>query len=237
MSDLTKKEHNAMNSVSQYTQMIEKIDLSELPAIIDSQVEQIEILGDKIEKALSAADAAKAKTDEAHEVPVRRGHRKEAIKKLQEAGKKSAEAIGETAEALKVSFDYEKQLGEISKFLLAIASCSVVHTEQAIKKINDAIQNRAANKPLNETAKERLQQIVIQMKAQGETIKRMEEKDAQDEEQNRQIKKMVADDDRQDALIADLQNQICDLKKWKIVTLVISGVAVLLTLLNIVGVL
>ena len=47
-----------MNSVSRYTQMIEKIDLSELPAIIDSQVEQIEMLGDKIEKALSAADEA-----------------------------------------------------------------------------------------------------------------------------------------------------------------------------------
>ena len=236
MSDLVVKEQEIMDSLGDYSQLIERINISELPTIIEEQVKKIEELGEKIETALSTAEEAKSVAEKTQEMEVKWGQRKKVIRELQKSGKKSAEAIGETVGALKVSFEHEKQLAEISKFLLAIAACSAAHTEQAIEEINNAIQNRAAGKPLNNTAKERLQEIVNQMKAQGETIKRMEEKEAQDEEQNKQIREMAEDDDRQDALIVELQNKIQSLEKWKIATFVISALALALTLLQIFGI-
>ena len=236
MSDLVVKEQEIMDSLGDYSQLIERINISELPTIIEEQVKKIEELGEKIETALSTAEEAKSVAEKTQEMEVKWGQRKKVIRELQKSGTKSAEAIGETVGALKVSFEHEKQLAEISKFLLAIAACSAAHTEQAIEEINNAIQNRAAGKPLNNTAKERLQEIVNQMKAQGETIKRMEEKEAQDEEQNKQIREMAEDDDRQDALIGELQNKIQSLEKWKIATFVISALALALTLLQIFGI-
>lgn len=242
MSDVVTKEQELVENVGQYANLIEKIDLSELPNIIDSQVERIEILGDKIKDAMDAAEAAKNVADEAEKIPAKIGHRRKAIKKLQEVGQRSAEAIGETVDAVKLSFEYERQLGEISKFLLAIAACSAVHTDRAIERINSAIQNRPANKPLNDVARERLQQIIDQMTVQGDTIKKqealaqeMKEKDAKDEEQTKQIKEMAEDDDRQDALIEDLQKKIDYLEKWRIVTLILSGSALLLAVLQMFG--
>lgn len=241
MSDIATKEQQLVESVGQYAHMVEQVNLSELPNIIDSQVEKIEALGAKIEDALIAAEEAKQIADKAE--PVKWGHKKKAIEDLQESGKKSAEAIGETVDALKLTFEHERQLGEVSKLLLAIAACSAVHTDQAIERINNAIQNRPANKPLNDVAKERLQQIIDQMKVQGDTIKKqealeqeMKEKDAKDKEQSKQIREMAEDDDRQDALIGELQKKIADLEKWRIVTLILSGSALLLAVLQILGV-
>lgn len=241
MSDIVTKEQELVESVGQYAHLIEQINLSELPSIIDSQVEKIEALGAKIEDALIAAEEAKQVADEAE--PVKWGHKKKAIEDLQKSGKKSAEAIGETVDALKLTFEHERQLGEISKFLLALAACSAVHTDQAIERINNAIQNRPANKPLNDVAKERLQQIIGQIKAQGDTIKKqealereMKEKDAKDKEQSKQIKEMAEDDDRQDALLDELQKKIANLEKWKIATLIMSGLALVLSLMHVMGI-
>lgn len=241
MADVVTKEQEIVESVGQYTHLIEQINLSELPNIIDSQVQKIEALGAKIEDALVAADDAKQIADKVE--PVRWGRKKKAIEELQESGKKSAEAIGETVDALKLTFEHERQLGEISKFLLALAACSAVHTDQAIERINNAIQNRPANKPLNDVARERLQQIIDQMKVQGDTIRKqealeqeMKEKDAKDKEQTKQIKEMAEDDDRQDALIEALQKKIDNLEKWRIATLILSGSALLLAVLQMLGV-
>lgn len=240
---MAKKEQELVENLGQYTHLVEQINLFELPTIIDNQVEQIEVLGDKIKNALDAAEEAKTAADGAENMSVKWGHRKKAIKELQKSGKKSAEAIGETVDALKLSFEYERQLGEISKFLIAVAACSAVHTDKAIERINNAIQNRPANKPLNDVAKERLQQIIDQIKVQGDTIKKqealereMKEKDAKDEEQSQQLREMAEDDNRQDALIDKLENKIRSLERWKVATLIIAGVALLLTLLQVFGI-
>ena len=46
---------------------------------------------------------------------------------------------------------------------------------------------------------------------------------------------MAEDDDRQDALIEDLQKKIDYLEKWRIVTLILSGSALLLAVLQMFG--
>ena len=206
MTDNNTLDLGIVDSVKHYTSLAGQINLSELPAIIDEQVRRIDCLSQKIEVALATTEEAKAIADEAENMPVKIGHQKKALKKQQELGQKTVEALGETVEALKLSFDYERQLGEISKFLIAVAACSAVHTDRAIGRIEDAIQNRSENRPLNRVAKEHLQQIVSQMKAQGEIISRQD-------------------------------NMKRELRTWKIASLIISGCALLLTLLQILEIL
>lgn len=243
MLDIVTKEQELVERVGQYADLVGQIDLAELPTIIDKQVEQIEALGKKINEALDAAEEAKNVADEAENIPIKIGHRKKALRKAIEVGQKSTDALSKTNDVVKLSIEYEEQLGKISQFLLAIAACSAVHTDRAIERINIAIQNRAANNPINDVAKKRLQQIIDQMTIQGDTIKKqealeqeMKEKDAKDEEQTKQIKEMAEDDDRQDALIEDLQKKIADLEKWKIATLIMSGLGLVLSLMHIMGI-
>ena len=56
MSDLVVKEQEIMDSLGDYSQLIERINISELPTIIEEQVKKIEELGEKIETALSTAE-------------------------------------------------------------------------------------------------------------------------------------------------------------------------------------
>ena len=48
MSDLVVKEQEIMDSLGDYSQLIERINISELPTIIEEQVKKIEELGEKI---------------------------------------------------------------------------------------------------------------------------------------------------------------------------------------------
>lgn len=237
MSDIVTKEQELGKIVGPYA------DLIELPSIIDKQVEQIEALGKRIKEALDAAEEAKNVADEAENIPIKIGHRKKALRKAIEVGQKSTNALSKTNDVLKLSIEYEEQLGKISQKILEIAACSAVHTDRTIERINIAIQNRPANNPLNDVAKKQLQQIIEQMKVQGDTIKKqealareMKEKDATDEEQSKQIKEMAADDDRQDALIEEMQIKIDNLEKWKMATLIVSGLALVLLLMHVIGI-
>lgn len=191
-----------MASLNRSNELIGKINLSELPAIINGQVAKINELGKKIEDVMSKASSAKAAAEKARGKSAGFGHKREAIEELQLSGVASAEAIGDTVDALKESFEYEKQLGEISKFLIALAAYSAEHTAQMIAQLKAAVLNKQAGVSLNDEAKERLVQVIRQLEVQGETIKRQEELEQEIAVQQALLEEKDAQDGQQDIQIA-----------------------------------
>lgn len=209
------REQIIMAGLKQSNELIGQINLADLPTIISAQVTQIKELGAKIENAIASADEAKDAATAAGGMPVKFGHKRKAIKELQESGKKSAEAIGDTVEALQLSFEYEKQLGEISKFLIALGAYSAEHTRKTVAQLKAEILNKGTGTNLNDVAKKQLIQVIAQLEAQGETIERQEalehELDAQeqkDAEHDEQIAALRKEDDEQDVLISENSERI-----------------------------
>ncbi|MBR5239314.1 MAG: hypothetical protein IKW04_01905 [Clostridia bacterium] len=253
MDNQESKEQIIMDGLRQSSDLIGQIKLEELPAIITAQVTQIKELGIRIEDAISSADNAKDAATEAGKLSAGFGHKKKAIKELQESGKKSAEAIGDTVEALQLSFEYEKQLGDISKFLIALGTYSAEHTRKTVAQLKTEILNNGTGSKLKDVAKKQLIQVIAQLETQGETIQRQEalekELNAQeqkDAEHDKQIQEMAEDDDRQDALIEqhaasieELNARIAALENslkhngLKILVLIISIFALILSLLQV----
>ena len=153
MDNQESKEQIIMDGLRQSSDLIGQIKLEELPAIITAQVTQIKELGIRIEDAISSADEAKDAATEAGKLSAGFGHKKKAIKELQESGKKSAEAIGDTVEALQLSFEYEKQLGDISKFLIALGGYSAEHTKTTVAQLKTEILNNGTGSKLKDVAK------------------------------------------------------------------------------------
>ena len=209
------REQIIMAGLKQSNELIGQINLADLPTIISAQVAQIKELGAKIEDAITSADEAKDAAAAAGKMPVKFGHKRKAIKELQESGKKSAEAIGDTVEALQLSFEYEKQLGEISKFLIALGAYSAEHARKTVAQLKAEILNKGTGANLNDVAKKQLIQVIAQLEAQGETIERQEalerELDAQeqkDAEHDEQIAALRKEDDEQDVLISENSEKI-----------------------------
>ena len=202
MMTIEEKEQSIMLSLQNSQELIGNINLAELPVIIDAQVAQISRLGTKIETALTAADKAKEAAKKAEDMSAGLGHKKKAIEELQKSGKQSAEAIGETVDALKLSFEYEKQLGEISKFLIALGAFSAEHTRQTVARLKAEILNKGTGTKLNDVAKKQLVQVIAQLEAQGETIRRQEELAQEIAEQQALLEEKDEQDDRQDIQIA-----------------------------------
>lgn len=211
------REQIIMAGLKQSNELIGQINLTDLPAIISAQVAQIKELGLKIEDAITSADEAKDAAAAAGDMPVKFGHKRKAIKELQESGKKSAEAIGDTVEALQLSFEYEKQLGEISKFLIALGAFSAEHTRKTVAQLKAEILNKGTGASLNDVAKKQLIQVIAQLEAQGETIERQEalereldEQERKDAEHDEQLAALRKEDDEQDALISENRKRISE---------------------------
>lgn len=198
----TETEKSIMASLNRSNELIGQINLSELPAIINGQVAKINELGKKIESVMDKASAAKTAAEKAQGKSAGFGHKREAIEELQRSGVASAEAIGDTVDALKESFEYEKQLGEISKFLIALAAYSAEHTAQMIAQLKAAVLNKDTGNSLNAEAKERLVQVIRQLETQGETLKRQEELAQEIADQQALLEEKDEQDDQQDAQIA-----------------------------------
>ena len=203
MTTIEEKEQSIMLSMQKSQELIGKINLAELPAIIDAQVSQISELGAKIETALAAADNAKDAAQKAEAMSTGLGHKRRAIEELQKSGRQSAEAIGETVDALKLSFEYEKQLGEISKFLIALGAFSAEHTRQTVAKLKAEILAKGTGAKLNDVAKKQLTNVIAQLEVQGETIRRQEELEQEIAGQRTLLEDLDEQDEEQDVLIAE----------------------------------
>lgn len=210
MNSVIDRENIIMQNLSSSNKLIGSIQLNELPQIISSQVVQIKDLGEKIESAIATANSAKESADNAKRKSVKLGHKAEAITTLQGATVDLAQAQSDTIDALKVSFEYEKKLGDISKYLFVLGAYSDANTRIVIQQLSDELEKEGKSDKISKVAKQRLISVINQLKAQEDVMKQQEiltnkvdEHARQIKDLDRQLDDMEEADEEQDKKIAE----------------------------------
>ena len=101
------------------------VNEKDVPDIVAAQFEQIQVLSEKVEAAMTMAEHAKESAEEAHTKSAGFGKKKEAIESIQGAMVDLAEAQISAADAQKVSFEYQQQLGKITQYLFALGCSNI----------------------------------------------------------------------------------------------------------------
>ena len=99
---------------------IEKIDVAQVPTIIQEQLEGLQKLKDNVAIATERAQKAQQSAKTAKNKSAGLFQKKEAIESLQSATVDLADAQISSTEAQQVSFEYQQRLSEITKFLFGM---------------------------------------------------------------------------------------------------------------------
>ena len=150
------------------------ISESMLPDIISGQVREIQALETSIKNAVAKAEEAKALATSAKEKSVGVFQKKEAIELLQSATISLAEAESATVEAQRVSFECQKKIGEITKYLFALGCTNMAANRSVVRELKLILEGASADS-LDELAKQEVINVIRQLKAQEDIINKQNE--------------------------------------------------------------
>lgn len=209
---------------------LENIDEEQLPAIILGQIQQIKELDEHIAIAAEKAENAKKRAETAKGQSAGLFQKKEAIVSLQQTAVDLAEAQEAAVDAQTVSFEYQKKLGEITKYLFALGCTNMASNRVVVRELKHALEGASAES-LDELAKREIINVIQQLKSQedifnkqyelskkvqqqdkllGRQMKKdiehdwlLKESKEKDNEQDAQLKKQIKKDEEHDRLLEE----------------------------------
>ena len=137
--------------------------IKDLPKILTNQAKIIADLNKKKNDAVQKAKNSKEKVDNL--APVKFFKKKAAIEDLQDALKDTNEALTSTNEAVEVSFEYQKQLVEICKYLFKLGACNRAANRSVVRNLM-LILDGASQEELDDLARQELLNVVSELNAQ-----------------------------------------------------------------------
>lgn len=143
----------------------------DLPSLIGGQVNELNVLNDKIKLATEAAERAKKSAEEAKQVSVGFFNKKTAIEELQEAGGMLANAVQSGVEAQKTAFEFQTKLAKISKYLFGLGASNIANTRSVIRELELRLSG-ASEEELSDLAQQELLNVVKQLKEQEDILKK-----------------------------------------------------------------
>lgn len=151
------------------------ISTSDLPAVIGSQVDKIKILGKSMQKAINSAENSKKSAEFANKKIgwFNRGT-KEAVEQLQSSGRELATAVQNSAEALQHSFEFQKELANVSKYLFGLGAWNLAQNRTVVRELELKMKN-ATEEDISELARQELNNVIIQLKAQEDILHKQQE--------------------------------------------------------------
>lgn len=147
------------------------INDANLPEVINEQVSKLNDLQTKVNKAFSLAEDAKDSAEAAYKHSAGLGHKKGAIEALQTSGKNQANALKSMAEAQKLSFENQQKLAEITKFLFEMGVTNIAMNRNVVRELQLKLSG-ASKEKLSKLAQEEIANVVRQLKAQEDILKK-----------------------------------------------------------------
>ena len=181
-------------------EVVNRLSPEDLPAIITSQYQEIETMDRYINSAMSRADHAKEAAKKAKEAADAAkgksagfGHKKVAIESLQDATSDIAtvqsdlaQVQGDTLDALRISFDYEKKLGKITQYLFVLGASNITANRIVVRELQQRLRG-ASEEELSDLARQELESVVRQLKAQEDIMIKQEALSAKVKQQKEQV--------------------------------------------------
>lgn len=151
------------------------ISTSDLPAVIGSQVDKIKILEKSMQKAINSAENSKKSAEFANEkIGLFNIGTKKAVEQLQSSGRELATAVQNSAEALQYSFEFQKELANVSKYLLGLGAWNLAQNRTVVRELELKMKN-ASEEDISDLARQELRNVIIQLKAQEDILYKQQE--------------------------------------------------------------
>jgi hypothetical protein len=197
MGDLT------MNSNFNETEII-NIPTEAIPAEISVQFDKLVKLEDTVRESIKKASAAKGKADSA-QVKVGLFNKKKAISLLQDALKGSSDAVMSLVDAQKLSFEYQKELTKIMKYLFGLGVSNIAANRMVVRQLKLKLED-ASEEEMSDLAKQEVENVILQLKAQEDVMRKQEFLTGKVKEQTEKVKE-------HDTLIAENTKEIAEQNK------------------------
>lgn len=158
------------------------VNVDKVPEIITTQIDTISVLEKKIK---ACDDSAKKAMDYVSDQMTRyedkgkgifkhrAGNTKDIIGDTQKAIESLAEAQHVTVDALRQSFEFQRKLAEVSKYLFNLGCVNLTINRIAVRTI-EAKLNGASQEDISELAKQEMLAVVKQLKDQEDLLKKQE---------------------------------------------------------------
>ena len=146
-----------------------------LPELIHGQIGQLNELNASVKKALASAEQAEKKAKAASERSAGRAlfqdKKREAIEELQTAGIELASAIQSSAQAQKISFDFQTRLADISKYLFKLGVSNIASNRMVVRELEKRLSGASAEE-LSDLARQEVLSVIQQLKEQEDILRK-----------------------------------------------------------------
>lgn len=152
---------------------VKGISEADLPKIISGQVTKLNQLDKSVKEAIKKAEQAVDSADSAKNQSAGLFKKKAAIEELQAAGVDLADAVMSGAEAQKISFEFQRKLAEISKYLFGLGVSNIASNRSVVRELELRLKG-ASKEKLSKLAKQELLLVVKQLKDQEDILMKQE---------------------------------------------------------------
>lgn len=162
------------------------VNVEKLPEIITTQIDTISVLEKKIKACDdSANNAMNYVSEKMHRYEDkgkwifkhRSGNTKDVVEDTQTAIDNLAKAQHVTVDALRQSFEFQRKLAEVSKYLFELGCANITVNRITVKAIEAKLKG-ASKKDISELARQEMLAVVKQLKEQEDILKKQEDLNA-----------------------------------------------------------
>lgn len=153
-------------------------DNNKLPELIESQIGKLNELDAGVKKALDAAKHAEESAEKARKLSADRGFftdkKKAAIEELQKTGIALAGAIQSGSQAQKLSFEMQKRLAEVAKYLFTLGVSNIAANRAVVRELEMRLSG-ASQEELSELARQEVMSVIRQLKEQEDLLRKQDQ--------------------------------------------------------------
>ena len=158
--------------------LISTVTESDVPALIQQQFVKMESFKEKLTLARKKAEDANIAAKEIRDSKTRLLKMKTTLEQMQEAQVALSEATLQNTEAQELSFEYQRVLAEVTKYLFGLGVTNISVNRCVVKELQMRIE-QASEEEIDEMARNELINVVRQLKEQEDILqkqKNLEEK-------------------------------------------------------------
>lgn len=153
-------------------------DDNRLPELIQAQIGKLNELDEGVKKALADAKLAETSARKARQQSADRGfftdNKKAAIEELQRAGIALADAVTSGTKAQKLSFEMQKRLAEITKYLFTLGVSNIAANRTVVRELEMRLRS-ASEEELSELARTEVLSVIKQLKEQEDLLRKQDQ--------------------------------------------------------------
>lgn len=214
------------------------VDESDVPSLIQDQFSIMSDLKKNLDVVKQKAIEADIKAQRAKDQKTGLFKMKGTIESIQETQISLSEATMQNALALEKTFEYQKRLADVTKYLFDLGVTNITMNRCVVHELEMRLNN-ASEEEIDDMTRNELKNVIKQLKAQEDISKKQSDLSIKLKEAYSRIIELENKDNNKNSLIDELKNELnnCNNKinKLKLVLKIIIGIFSIIGIISIIA--